>query len=113
MSSKVKQCIDVVIIFRMATHTHVGGYRKYFGTRFADLSPATTTELKIKSGMYITFGPISMMRWVDDIYIYPFPYLSIHLVIYHTIEFVLIEIKLVFLRKLLHEASFCVRLVET
>ena len=25
MRSKVKQCIDVVIIFRMATHTHVGG----------------------------------------------------------------------------------------
>ena len=70
-------------------------------------------QQKIKSGMYITIGPISMMRWVDDISIYPFPYLSIHLVIYHTIEFVLIEIKLVFLRKLLHEASFCVTLVET
>lgn len=42
-------------------------------------------QQKIKSGMYITIGPISMMRWVDDIYIYPFPYLSIHLVIYHTI----------------------------
>ena len=37
-----------VIIFRMATHTHVGGYRKYFGTRFADLSPATTTEDQIR-----------------------------------------------------------------
>lgn len=32
----------------MATHTHVGGYRKYFGTRFADLSPATTTEDQIR-----------------------------------------------------------------
>ena len=42
-------------------------------------------QQKIKSGMYITIGPISMIRWVDDIYIYPFPYLSIHLVIYHTI----------------------------
>ena len=42
-------------------------------------------QQKIKSGMYITIGPISMMRWVDDIYIYPFPYSSIHLVIYHTI----------------------------
>ena len=42
-------------------------------------------QQKIKSGMYITIGPISMMRWVDDISIYPFPYLSIHLVIYHTI----------------------------
>lgn len=48
MRSKVKQYIDVVIVFRMATHTHVGGYRKYFGTRFADQSPATTTEDQIR-----------------------------------------------------------------
>lgn len=48
MRSKDKQYIDVVIISRMATHTHVGGYRKYFGTRFADLSPATTTEDQIR-----------------------------------------------------------------
>lgn len=37
-----------VFFFRMATHTHVAGYRKYFGTRFADLCPASTTEEQIK-----------------------------------------------------------------
>lgn len=32
----------------MAEHTHVSGYRKYFGDRFADLSPATATEDQIR-----------------------------------------------------------------
>lgn len=33
---------------RMATKDHVAGYAKYFGSRFANLSPEATTEEQIK-----------------------------------------------------------------
>ena len=47
---EIKMSFFLFIYFfcRMAEHTHVRGYRKYFGNRFADLSPATTTEDQIR-----------------------------------------------------------------